>query len=140
MTTARQPSGSNGTRPAEGQGLVLFASVMLLILGCFNAIHGIASIAQSHVFTADAHYVFADLRTWGWILLILGALQLFAAAGLLAGNQLARWFGVAVVGLNAIGQMMAMPGYPFWSLLIIAGDVVALYALCVYGGRRNLAA
>ena len=81
-----------------------------------------------------------DLRTWGWITLIAGALQLLAAAGVLAGNQLARWFAVAVVGLNAIGQMFFIPAYPFWSLTIIAIDVVALWALCVYGSRENLAA
>ena len=76
-----------------------------MVVGCFNVIQGIAAIANSHVFTANAHYVFGNLRAWGWITLILGALQLLAAAGVLAGNQLARWFGVAVIGLNAIDQM-----------------------------------
>ena len=58
----------------------------------------------------------------------------------LTGNQLARWFAVAVVGLNAIDQMFFIPAYPFWSLMIIAVDVVALYGLCVYGSRSNLEA
>jgi hypothetical protein len=89
-----------GGRHAEGHGygLVLFASVLLVIVGCFNLIYGIAAIANSHVFTANAHYVFGSLRTWGWITLIIGALQLLAAGGVLAGNQAARWFGVAVWG------------------------------------------
>ena len=65
---------------------------------------------------------------------------LLAALGVLAGNQLARWFAVAVVGLNAIDQMFFIPAYPFWSLVIIAVDVVALYGLCAYGSRANLAA
>jgi hypothetical protein len=68
------------------------------------------------VFIANAHYVFGDLRTWGWITPILGVLQPLAAGGILAGNQLARWFAVALVGLNAIGQMFFIPAYPFWSL------------------------
>ena len=55
-----------------------------------------------------------------------------------ADNQLARWFAVAVVGLNAIAQMFFIPAYPFWSLLIIAADVVALWGLCAYGSRENL--
>jgi len=55
-----------------------------------------------------------------------------------AGNQLARWFAVAVLGLNAIDQMFVVPAYPFWSLMIIAADVVALYGLCAYGSRTNL--
>ncbi|HJY93675.1 MAG TPA: hypothetical protein VJ371_01900, partial [Streptosporangiaceae bacterium] len=74
------------------------------MVGFFNLIYGIAAIAQSHVFVANAHYVFGSLRTWGWITLILAVLQLLAAAGALAGYQLARWFAVAVVGLNAINQ------------------------------------
>ena len=103
-------------------------------------IYGIAAIANSHVFTANAHYVFGNLRAWGWITLILGVAQLLAAAGVLAGNQWARWFAVVVVGLNAIDQMLFLPAYPFWSLMIIAVDVVALYGLCAYGSRENLAA
>ena len=65
---------------------------------------------------------------------------LLAALGVLAGNQLARWFAVAVVGLNAIDQMFFIPAYPFWSLMIIAADVVALWGLCAYGSRENLGA
>ena len=108
MTSATtRPAHGTGGRHAEGHGygLVLFASVLLLIVGCFDLLYGIAAVANSHVFTANAHYVFGDLRTWGWITLIIGALQLLAAAGVLAGNQLARWFGVAVLGLSAIDQM-----------------------------------
>jgi hypothetical protein len=110
------------------------------VVGCFNLIYGVAAIANAHVFTANAHYVFGNLRTWGWITLILGALQLLAAAGVLAGNQLARWLAVAVIGLNAIDQMFFIPAYPFWSLTIIAMDVVALYGLCAYGSRLNVQA
>ena len=102
MTSAATGATTRG-RHAEGHGygLVLFASVLLVIVGCFNLIYGIAAIANSHVFTANAHYVFGSLRTWGWITLIIGALQVLAAGGVLAGNQLARWFAVAVVGGSA---------------------------------------
>jgi hypothetical protein len=122
----------------HGYGLVLFASILLVVIGCFNLIYGIAAIANSHVFTANTHYVFANLKTWGWITLIIGILQLLAAAGVLAGNQLARWFAVVMLGLNAIDQMFFIPAYPFWSLMIIAMDVVALYGLCAYASRSNL--
>ena len=103
-------------------------------------IYGIAAIANSHVFTANAHYVIGDLRAWGWITPILSVLQLVAAAGILACNQLARWFAVAVVALNAIDMMFFIPAFPFWALTIIAVDIVALYGLCAYGSRQNLAA
>jgi hypothetical protein len=142
MSATTRPAYGTGERQAEGHGygLVVFASVLLLIIGCFNLIYGIAAVANSHVFTANAQYVFGDLRTWGWITLIIGALQLLAAAGVLAGNQWARWFGVAVLGLSAIDQMFFVQAYPFWSLTIIAMDVVALYGLCAYGSRANLKA
>ena len=140
MTTETEPAMVARLRLGEGHGLIMFASVMLVIIGCFNLIYGIAAIANSHVFTANAHYVFGSLRTWGWITLIIGVLQLLAAAGVVAGNQLARWFGVAVLGLSAIDQMFFIPAYPLWSLVIIAADVVALYGLCAYGSRANLAA
>jgi len=140
MTSATiKPASGAGGRHAEGRGLglVIFAAILLLIAGFFNMIYGIAAIANSHVFTAGAHYVIGDLRAWGWITLIIAVLQLVAAAGVLAGNQLARWFAVAVVGLNAIDMMFFLPAYPFWALTIIAVDVVALYGLCAYGSRET---
>src|SRR5262249_18314259 len=116
MTTATEAPGGTRRLAGEGGGLLVFAAVLLVILGCFNLIYGIAAIANSHVFVANAHSVFGGLRTWGWITLILGVLQLAAAAGVVSGNQLARWFAVAVLGLNTIDQMFFIPAYPFWSL------------------------
>jgi hypothetical protein len=138
--TVRSDSASGG-RHAEGRGygLIFFAAILLFVVGFFNLIYGIAAIANSHVFTANANYVFANLRTWGWITLIIAILQLAAAGGILVGNQWARWFAVAVVGLSAIDMMFSLPAYPFWALSIIAMDIVALYGLCAYGSRANLA-
>ena len=142
MTSAaiKRDSGAGGRRAeGRGYGLIFFASILLLVVGFFNMIYGIAAIANSHVFVANAHYVFANLRTWGWITLIIAVLQLASAGGILVGNQLARWFAVVVVGLSAIDMMFFIPAYPFWALAIIAMDVVALYGLCAYGSRENLA-
>jgi len=142
MTSATiKPGRGAGGRHAEGRGfgLIIFASILLFVDGFFNMLYGIAAIANSHVFVANAHYVIGDLRAWGWITLIISVLQLAAGAGVLAGNQLARWFAVAVVGISAIDMMFFLPAYPFWALAIIAIDVVALYGLCAYGSRENLA-
>jgi len=124
----------------HGYGFVLFASILLFVTGCFNIVEGIAAVANSDVFVAHAHYVFANLTTWGWVTAVLGALQLVAAAGVLAANQFFRWFAVAVIGLNAIDQMFFIPAYPVWSLTIIAMDVVALYGLCAHGSREDITA
>ena len=140
MTSATIKRSSRTGHRVEGYGLLLFASVLLMVLGFFNLLDGIAAVARSHVFIANAHYVVGDLRAWGWVALILGALQVLAGVGVLTGNQAARWIGVAVVGLNAFAQFFFIPAYPFWSLTIIAVDMVALWALCLYGSRANVTA
>ena len=135
-----RPARGRSYAEGRGYGLVLFAGVLLLVSGFWNLIYGIAAIAQSHVFVANAHYVFGNLRAWGWVTLIFAILLLIAGGGIMVGNQAARWFGVAVLGLNLIEQMFSIPSYPFWSLTIIALDVVALYGLCAYGSRDNVEA
>ena len=140
MTSAAMRSRGRQVAEGRGYGLLIFASVMLLVAGFWNLIQGITGIARSHVYVANAHYVFGDLRSWGWVTLIFAILMLLAGVGVLIGNQLARWFAVAIVGLNAIEQMFFIPAYPFWSLTIIAMDVVALYGLCAYGSRANVEA
>ena len=140
MTSAAMRGRGSQVAEGRGYGLLIFASVLLLVVGFWNVIQGISAIAQSRVFVGGAHYVFGDLRAWGWIALIFGVLQLVAGVGVLIGNQLARWFAVVVLALNAIDQMFFIPAYPFWSLTIIAMDVVALYGLCAYGSRANVEA
>ena len=140
MTSAARSSTGRTYAEGRGYGLVLFAGVLLLVVGFWNLIYGIAAIAQSHVFVANAHYVFGDLKTWGWITLIISALQILAGIGVMTGNQAARWAGIILVGLNLINQMFFIPAYPFWSLTIIAMDIVALYGLCAYGSKQNVEA
>ena len=73
-----------GARQGEGYWMIVFAVALLVTVGFFNLIDGIAAIANSHVFIANAHYVVGDLRAWGWVVLILGVLQLIAASALRA--------------------------------------------------------
>jgi hypothetical protein len=136
-TTARE---TRTARRREGQGvwMIVFATALLAMVGFFNLIDGIASIVKSSVYVGNARYVVGDLRAWGWVVLILGILQLVAALGVILGNQVARWFAVVVIVCNTVAQMFFLPGYPFWSLMIIAIDVVALWGLCAYGSKENL--
>ena len=119
----------------SGSGWVTFSGVLLLILGTLNIIDGIAAVGNAHFFVANTHYIAGDLNAWGWTILCLGAIQLAAGFGVFARNQLSRWLGVAVLGLNAIAQLFFMPAYPLWSLSIFALDIVALYGLVAYGKR-----
>jgi hypothetical protein len=126
--------------PAEdepaGTGWIVFASVMLGLVAMWNFFEGIAAIAGAHVYVANTSYVFSDLNTWGWIVLILGVLQGIAALALMTGSELARWFGIAVAGVNSIGQLAFVPAYPVWGLSMFAVDVFIIYGLAVYGGKR----
>lgn len=119
-----------GGRP--GDGLLVFAVVMLGVIGTFNVIDGIVALSKSKFFSDNATYVFSDLRTWGWIVIGLGVLQLIAASGITTGNQWARWFGIACAALNAVGQLLFIPAYPLWSISMFAADVVVIYALTAY--------
>jgi hypothetical protein len=131
----QMPPGGSYTEPA-GQGWVLFAAIMLGLLGIWNFFEGIAAISSAHVFVANAHYVFSDLNTWGWIVLLLGVGQLVAAFVLFSGSEIARWFGIAVAGINALGQLAFVPAYPVWGLLMFSVDVLIIYALAAYGGKQ----
>ena len=120
---------------ASGSGWIMFASIMLLVAGTWNLIDGILAIGSSRVYTGHSTLVFSNLNTWGWIITILGALQLLAAFSIMAGNQFGRWFGIAAASINAIGQLMFVPAYPFWSLAMFTVDILIIYGLAAYGGR-----
>jgi hypothetical protein len=122
---------------ARGQGLVTFAGVMHMIAAILNILYGIAAIDDAHVFTRNAHYVFADLNTWGWFLVGLGVLQFFAALAIWRGAPWARWFGVFCASANAILQTLWIPAYPVLAMTILALDIAAVYGLLAYGGRRR---
>jgi hypothetical protein len=133
-----------GAGPAYGEqhgyGWVTFAGVMIVIAGILNVIYGIAAIGNSKFFVNDTAYVFSDLNTWGWVLVGLGALQILAAFSIWRGGMYGRVFGVLVAGLSAIGALLSIPAYPFWSLTIFAIDVLVIYGLVAYGGDRRIAA
>jgi hypothetical protein len=122
----------------RGGGWITFAGVMIVIVAILNVIDGIAAISKSSFFIGDARYIVSDLKTWGWIVLLIGVIQLFVAFGIWAGNQAARWTGIVIVSVNAIAQLLFIPSYPFWALAIFSLDVLVLYGLAAYGGRPAL--
>lgn len=139
--------GSYGTEPATGYGgytdaepgygWVLFAGTMLAMVGTLNIIEGIAAVANSHFFVNDAHYVVGSLNTWGWVVMVLGLLQIAVGIGIWVKNQFARWVGVLVAVVSAIAQLLFIPAYPFWSLSMFALDVLIIYGLVAHGGRTR---
>ena len=120
----------------KGAGWVMFAGVMIFIVATLNVIWGIAAIDNANFFLEDQRFIISDLNTWGWIILIVGILQFIAAFSIWAGGGFGRWIGVLTAGIGAIGALLSIPGYPFWSLAIFAIDVLVIYGLLAYGGQR----
>jgi hypothetical protein len=120
----------------KGGGWIVFAASMLGLAGSWNTIQGILAIGDSRVYVGDQTFVFSDLNTWGWIILVLGVLQLFAAFAVISGSETARWFGIGCAGINAVGQLFFLPAFPLWAITMFALDILIIYALAVYGGSR----
>jgi hypothetical protein len=141
MSTRSSVPGTGAAGPVddyaqEGSGWVAFAGVMLTIVGVMNIIYGIAAIDDANFYVNDAKYVFSDLNTWGWIVLVLGVLQFCAAFSIFGGTSWGRWVGIGTAGLNAIAQLLFLPAYPFLALALFAIDILVIYGLVAYGGRR----
>jgi hypothetical protein len=136
MSSATARTGYAETAEPAGAGWVVFASVLLFIAGIWNFIDGILAIGSSHVYVGNAHFVFSDLKTWGWIVMLLGLTQLAAGAAVVGGSEWARWFGITVAAVNSIGQLMFLPAYPFWALAMFTVDMLVIYGLAAYGGSR----
>jgi hypothetical protein len=119
----------------RGDGWLVFAGIMLIVIGVMNVIGGIAAIDNANFFVADAQFVFSDLNTWGWVILVTGVVQVLAAVGIWARNQLSRWLGVGFASLNMLAQLLMIAAFPLWSLAIFAVDLLVIYGLVIYGGR-----
>ena len=122
----------------QRSGWVTFAGVLLLIAGVLNVIYGIAAIGNSSFFINDTQYILSGLKTWGWVALVLGVLQLIAAFSLWGGGLYGRIIGIGAAGLSAIDALLSIPAYPFWSLAIFALDIVIIHQIATRGteGRR----
>ena len=120
----------------KGVGWVMFSAIALGFAGVWAFFEGILAISSSKIYVANATYVFSNLHTWGWIMMILGALTIVAALAVFAGSELARWYGMAIAGINAWGQLMFLHAQPWWSVCMFAIDVLVIYGLAVYGGRK----
>lgn len=123
----------------RGQGLVTFAGVMITIAAVLNVLYGIAAIDKANFFVHNARYVFGDLNLWGWFLVGFGVLQFFAALAIWRGAPWGRWFGVACASGNAILQTLWIASYPVLAMTILTLDIIAIYGLLAYGGRRAAA-
>jgi hypothetical protein len=109
----------------RGAGRATFAAVLLLIAGTINIVYGIGALDSANIYANDTRYIFTNLNTMGWVLIILGVIQLTGGFSLMAGNTYGRVIGIVGASLGAIGALFSIGGAnPWWSL--------AVFALCVY--------
>jgi hypothetical protein len=133
----RQYTSDSPVYDDEGTGWMLFAASMLAIVAALNLIDGVAAVSSSKFFVGNAEFVFSNLKTWGWILIVVAVLQGFVVTGILLEWRGFRWGGVAIAALNAIAQLLFMPAYPLWSLCLFAVDVLIIYALVAHGATSR---
>jgi hypothetical protein len=115
-------------------GFILFAAVMMIMVGVFQAIQGLVAILENEFYVATRNYTFEfDATTWGWIHLVIGLIVAFAGWGLLSGKTWARLVGITLAAFSATANFLFIPYYPFWSLLIIALNIFVIWALVAHG-------
>ncbi len=118
----------------RGAGSAVFAGILLVVAGTLNIIYGIGALGDANVFVNDTRLIFSNLNTLGWVLIILGVIQLTAGFSLFGGGTYGRLIGIAAATLGAIDALMSVGGaYPFWSLGIFAICVIVLHGLVVLG-------
>ena len=121
--------------PGWAVGFILFAAVMMIMVGVFQALQGLVAIFENEFYVPTRNYIFQfDATSWGWIHLLLGLLVAFAGWGLLSGKTWARVVGITLALLSAIANFLFIPYYPFWALLLITLDVFVIWAIAAHGG------
>jgi hypothetical protein len=118
----------------RGAGRVVFAATLLLLVGTINIIYGIGALDGANIFVNDSRYILTNLNTMGWVLILLGLIQLTGGFSLMAGNSYGRVIGIIGGSLGAIGALLSIGGhYPWWSLAVFFLCVWVVYGIAVFG-------
>jgi hypothetical protein len=120
-------------------GWVGFAGIMMVMVGIFQVIEGLAALFRHHYFlvTNNGLLVSANYTTWGWVHTILGIIIISAGFGVMSGRVLARMIGILLALASATVNLAFLSAYPVWSTIVITLDVVVIYALAVHGGEAR---
>jgi hypothetical protein len=137
--TSHRRSAPTDTRYDDGgsvwAGWVVFAGVMLLMMGGFQVVQGLVALFDDGFYAVGSNglVVDVDYNTWGWIHIVIGLVGILVGIGLLVGNLAARIAGVAIAFLSALVNLAFTSAYPVWSVILIALDVLVIYAIIVHG-------
>ncbi len=128
------------TPQSRSSGWPALPAVVLTLGGVFALVSGITALARPEFFAAEATFLFGSLTTWGWITIVLGAAGILAGLATFSGRESARWTGVLVASLGALGQLFIAQAYPIWALMVMGVFFVAIYGLLADSGRAGVAA
>jgi hypothetical protein len=118
----------------RGAGRAVFAATLLFIIGGLNIIYGIGALDGARVVVNEQRYILDDANTLGWVLLILGVIQLIGAFSLLAGNVFGRFIAILGASLGAIGALLSIGGSnPWWSFGIFLLCIYVIHGIFIYG-------
>ncbi|MWC00155.1 DUF7144 family membrane protein [Agromyces seonyuensis] len=116
-------------------GWVGFAGVILILNGAFSLVQGIAALVGSNTYyvLTEGGLLLFDVTGWGWWNLLIGAALVLTGIALFMGASWARIVAIVLAGLSAIGQLMLLPAQPWWAVIVIAVDVLVIYAITAHG-------
>ena len=118
----------------RGTGRVVFAGTLLLIVGTINIIYGIGALNDASILVGEKRIIFTNLHTMGWVLIILGVIELTGGLSLLAGNTYGRVLGIVGASLGAINALFSVGGAnPWWSLAVFFLCIYVLHGILVFG-------
>jgi hypothetical protein len=122
----------------QGVGRALFAATLLLMVGFINIIYGIGALDDANVLVNDQRFVFTNLHTMGWVLILLGIVQIAGGLSLYVGNPFGRIIGIIGAGLGAIGALFSIGGnFPWWSLAVFVLCIYVLHGIFIYGDDKR---
>lgn len=142
MTTtphhAATTSGGTPIKQGVAAGTSIGAAILLLTVGVLSLLQGISAVAEDDLFVVGVNYIYEfDISTWGWIHIVLGAVLIISALGLLTGTTWGRVLAVCIAALSILANFLWLPYYPWWSTLVIALDVVVIWAVTTWRPQQT---
>jgi hypothetical protein len=133
MADTRPPVADAKPVSPLAHGMAVFAGVIMIIAGVFQAIEGLAGILNDEYLVVLPNYFLAfDITLWGWLHLLIGLALLAIGVSVLRGATWARVAGMVLAGISALLNFIWLPYSPWWSLLVIAIDILVIWALANY--------
>ena len=124
----------------RGAGRVTFVAVLLFLAGVINIVYGIGALSGARIFVGETRFILENVNALGWVLIILGVIQLTGGASLMSGAAYGRVVGIIAASLGAIGALLSISGrHPWWSLAVFFLCIYIVHGISMYGDEERSA-